>query len=73
MRRRVRERGGTVEIVLSDLFPNQAGIARVQALGDPSTRYRPNPSMRSSAAASSRACAPCPEPSTTSHPTSSGR
>lgn len=43
MRRRVRERAGAVEIVLSDLFPNRAGIDRVRALGDPTTTYRPEP------------------------------
>jgi len=40
MRRRVRAAGRNDEFVLSDLHPNEAGIARVQALGDPRTRYR---------------------------------
>lgn len=43
MRRAVRESGNEVEFVLSDLHPNQAGIARVAALGDPLTRYRAEP------------------------------
>ncbi len=43
MRRKVRESGLDVELVLSDLHPNQDGIARVAALGDPRTRYRTEP------------------------------
>lgn len=41
MRRQLRAGGNTIEVVLSDRNPNEAGIARVQALGDPATRYRP--------------------------------
>jgi hypothetical protein len=40
MRRSVRAAGNPVELVLSDRNPNEAGIARVTALGDPATRYR---------------------------------
>lgn len=39
MRRRVRTGANDVEFVLSDLHPNEAGIARVEALGDTRTRY----------------------------------
>jgi hypothetical protein len=41
MRERVRATGAPVEFLLSDLHPSETGIARVQALGDPSTHYRP--------------------------------
>ncbi len=40
MRRRVRAAGITSEFVFSDRHPNRDGIARVEALGDPLTRYR---------------------------------
>ncbi len=43
MRKRVRAAGNDAEFVLSDLHPNEAGIARVQALGDPRTRYGSEP------------------------------
>lgn len=43
MRRRLRAAGSTAELVLSDRHPNEAGIARVSALGDPSTRYLAEP------------------------------
>lgn len=43
MRRRVRESGLEVAFELSDLHPNEAGIARVAALGDPLTTYRAEP------------------------------
>jgi hypothetical protein len=40
MRRKLRAAGQAVEVVFSDKNPNEAGIARVHALGDPATRYR---------------------------------
>jgi hypothetical protein len=43
MRARVRAAQPGVEFVLSDLHPNEAGIARVAALGDAGTRYLPEP------------------------------
>jgi hypothetical protein len=43
MRRCVRGAGIGAEFVLSDLHPNEAGVARVSALGDPATRYRAEP------------------------------
>lgn len=46
----VREAGLPVEFLLSDLHPNEAGIARTAALGDPVTRYLPHPVDARSAA-----------------------
>ncbi len=43
MRRLVRAAGLDVAFVLSDRYPNAAGVARVAALGDPATRYRTEP------------------------------
>ena len=43
MRRQVRAAGKSHEFVFSDRHPNEAGIARVQALDDPHTRYRSEP------------------------------
>jgi len=43
MLRRVRAAGIGAEFVLSDLHPNEAGVARVSALGDPAVRYRAEP------------------------------
>jgi hypothetical protein len=43
MRRKVRAAGNQVEVLFSDRNPNEAGIARVHALGDPATRYRAEP------------------------------
>jgi hypothetical protein len=43
MRRKVRAAGHQVELLLSDRNPSEAGIARVEALGDPATRYRREP------------------------------
>lgn len=43
LRRRLRDRGKSVELLLSDLHPNEAASARVAALGDPQTRYRAEP------------------------------
>jgi len=43
MRSRVRGAGLDVEIVLSDRNPNEAGMARVSALGDARTTYRAEP------------------------------
>ena len=43
LRRRLRAAGVTVPIVFTDRFPNQAAIARIRALGDPSTTYLPEP------------------------------
>lgn len=43
MRQLVRAAGRDVEFVLSDLHPNEAGRARVRALGDPRTTYRAEP------------------------------
>jgi hypothetical protein len=40
MWRKLRAGGDTRELVLSDRHPNEAGIARVERLGDPKTRYR---------------------------------
>lgn len=50
LRERVREAGLPVAFALSDLHPNEAGIARTEALGDPSTRYLPDPVDARSAA-----------------------
>lgn len=41
--RHLRRVGNSVPIVLSDRHPNEAGIARVQALADASTTYRTEP------------------------------
>jgi SAM-dependent methyltransferase len=43
LRKAARAAGSSVEFVLSDRFPNAAGIARVRALGDPRTQYRETP------------------------------
>lgn len=43
MREAVRSAGRDVAFEFTDRFPNEAGIARVQALGDPRTTYRPEP------------------------------
>jgi hypothetical protein len=43
MRKRLRDAGHAVPIVFTDRFPNEAAIARVQALGDPSTTYLADP------------------------------
>jgi hypothetical protein len=43
MRRHARAAGLNVPFLLSDLHPNQAGAARVKALGDPSTTYMREP------------------------------
>ncbi len=41
--RRVRAAGLTTEFVFSDSFPNEAGRARIAALGDPQVHYSPDP------------------------------
>jgi hypothetical protein len=41
--RKLRASGSEVEVELTDRFPNEAGIARVLAQGDPRTRYRAEP------------------------------
>lgn len=43
MRKHVRAAGLEAELALSDRHPNEAGIARVSALGDPRTTYRAEP------------------------------
>ena len=43
LRRYVRAAGLTTEFVFSDRYPSEAGIARVQALADPATRYSVDP------------------------------
>lgn len=43
LRQRLRDRGADVELLLSDLHPNEAAVARVAALADAKTRYRAEP------------------------------
>lgn len=43
LRKRLRDQGKDVELLLSDLHPNEAAAARVAALGDAKTRYRSEP------------------------------
>lgn len=43
MRHRLRDAGVAVPIVFTDRYPSEAGIARVRALGDPSTTYLADP------------------------------
>lgn len=43
LRQRLRAAGRTVDMVLTDLYPNAAGRARVAALGDKNTRYLERP------------------------------
>lgn len=42
VRRRVRAAGNPIEFLLTDLNPNEDGIARLDALGDSATHYRPD-------------------------------
>lgn len=41
--RRLRGEGRRVDVILTDLYPNQAGQQRVAALGDPAIRYHVEP------------------------------
>lgn len=43
LRRAVRAAGLSTEFVFSDGFPNEAGQARIAALGDPASRYQVEP------------------------------
>lgn len=43
LRQRLRAEGWAGEMVLTDLYPNEAGRARVRALGDARTRYLDRP------------------------------
>src|SRR5688572_19121458 len=42
MVRRLRAAGRNVEVVMTDLYPSEAGMARVAALGDPRITYSPD-------------------------------